>query len=70
MQQVYRKDRLALLQHQGGNCGLCSLPLKVEDMDDHHVTPRSMGGSNRLDNRVLMHRWCHHAHHQRIGYKH
>ncbi|QBY06746.1 group II intron reverse transcriptase/maturase (plasmid) [Deinococcus metallilatus] len=67
--QIYQKDRLELLRRQGGECGLCRLPLPAEDIDDHHVTPRHTGGQNTLDNRMLVHRWCHHAHHQRVGYK-
>ncbi len=67
--QIHQKDRLELLRRQDGKCGLCSLPLAVEDMDDHHVTPRRAGGQNTLDNRMVVHRWCHHAHHQRVGYK-
>jgi len=67
--QIHQKDKLELLRRQDGVCGLCRLPLVAEDMDDHHVTPRHVGGQNTLDNRMLVHRWCHHAHHQRVGYK-
>ncbi|WP_407542157.1 HNH endonuclease [Deinococcus radiomollis] len=38
-------------------------------MDDHHITPKHAGGKNELDNRLLLHRWCHHSNHQRVGYK-
>ena len=67
--QIVQKGKLELLRRQEGMCGLCSLPLSAEDMDDHHVTPRHAGGQNTLENRMLVHRWCHHAHHQRVGYK-
>jgi RNA-directed DNA polymerase len=29
--------------------------------------PKHEGGDNRQENRMLVHRWCHHAHHQRPG---
>jgi len=67
--QVYKKDRLALLRIQNGQCGLCLVPMGTRDMDDHHIVPREAGGSNTLENRMLVHRWCHHAHHQRSGYR-
>ena len=31
--------------------------------------PRCHGGTDRLDNLRLVHRWCHHAHHVRVGYR-
>jgi RNA-directed DNA polymerase len=67
--QTHQKDRLSLLRMQDGTCGLCRLPLDAEDTDNHHVLPKDAGGPNTLDNRMLVHRWCHHAHHQRVGYK-
>lgn len=67
--QVYRKDRLALLREQDGMCGFCQTQMGVGDMDDHHIVQREVGGTNKLDNRMLVHRWCHHAHHQRVGYR-
>ena len=67
--QTHQKDRLALLRIQDGMCGLCRLPLDAEDTDNHHVSPKHAGGPDTLKNRMLVHRWCHHAHHQRVGYK-
>jgi RNA-directed DNA polymerase len=67
--QMLRKDRLELLKRQEGLCGFCHLPLLAEDMDDHHINPRHAGGQNGLDNRLLVHRWCHHSNHQRVGYR-
>jgi len=67
--QTHQKDRLALLRIQDGACGLCRLPLNSEDTDNHHVSPRNTGGPDTLENRILVHRWCHQAHHQRVGFK-
>lgn len=68
--ETYRKDRLAMLQAQINACGLCRIAFWPGDpIDVHHVVPRRAGGTDARQNRVLVHRWCHHAHHQRMGYK-
>jgi RNA-directed DNA polymerase len=38
-------------------------------MDGHHVKPRHKGGGDDTGNLRLLHRWCHHRHHQQVGYK-
>lgn len=65
---AFSRIRLALLRQQEGMCGLCRTPLGADDTDDHHIVHKQAGGSNALSNRMLVHRWCHHAHHQRHGY--
>ena len=65
--QAFSKSRLALLRQQEGMCGLCRTPLGANDTDDHHIAQKHAGGSNALSNRMLVHRWCHQAHHQRHG---
>jgi RNA-directed DNA polymerase len=68
--QTYQKERLAMLRDQGNACGICGITFWPGDpIDEHHRTPKSRGGSDDRSNRVLAHRWCHHAHHQRHGYK-
>jgi RNA-directed DNA polymerase len=69
MRQTYQKDKLELLRRQNGVCCMCHLPLETEHMDDHHLIPKHAGGQNTLENRILVHRWCHHGYHQRVGYK-
>jgi RNA-directed DNA polymerase len=63
--RTHSRNRLTLHQGQRGMCGLCQTPLGVRSTHDHHIIPKSTGGSNALSNRMLVHRWCHHAHHQR-----
>ena len=41
----------------------------VIEADDHHIKPKQQGGEDRKENRMLVHQLCHHAHHQRHGYK-
>ncbi len=67
------RQRLELLRRQNNKCARCGrdfLPGEgIDHIDDHHVQPRSRGGTNKLENRELAHRWCHHAYHGRKGYK-
>ena len=45
-------------------------PDEDADMTDaHHAKPRHQGGGDEVANLRLLHRWCHHRHHQRAGYK-
>jgi RNA-directed DNA polymerase len=65
--------RSALLRRQDCKCALCGVWFDPDEdiplIDEHHHTPRHQGGSDQLDNLQLVHRWCHHAHHARIGYR-
>ena len=42
-------------------CALCQQEIDVaeENMDDHHIVYRQLGGSDALSNRVLLHPICH-----------
>lgn len=65
--------RSALLARQGYRCAMCHLCFDPEEdlplIDEHHDIPRHLGGSGQIDNLQLVHRWCHHGHHSRIGYR-
>ena len=45
--------------------GLIALLCKT----DPAAKPRHKGGGDEVANLRLLHRWCHHRHHQRVGYK-
>jgi RNA-directed DNA polymerase len=65
-----KPQRKSMLHAQNFRCGLCKVPFyNGEPIDDHHITPKHEGGDDRQENRMLVHRWCHHAHHQRHGDK-
>jgi hypothetical protein len=67
---TFQNQRRALLKKQEGKCGLCKQILYADDlMDTHHMNPRHVRGEHSTGNRILIHRWCHHGHHQRHGYK-
>src|SRR3954465_8313577 len=65
--------RLTLLKRQDYRCALCHVRFDPDEdlplIDAHHDTPRHLGGSDEIDNLQLVHRWCHHGHHMRIGYR-
>lgn len=65
-----QKRRRVMLRQQANKCGLCQVPLSVGDpIDAHHIMHRNAGGTESVGNTMLVHRWCHHAHHQRRGDK-
>jgi RNA-directed DNA polymerase len=70
---VSSSKRLALLKRQDCRCAMCGVRFDPDEdlslIDAHHTTPRCHGGTDQLDNLQLVHRWCHHAHHTRIGYR-
>jgi RNA-directed DNA polymerase len=49
-----------LLKKQKGKCSHCGMYFKNDDlMEAHHVTPKSKGGSDKVENFQLLHRHCH-----------
>lgn len=65
-----QKQRRELLKRQQNTCGLCKVAFYEDDpVDDHHIRPQKAGEDHSLKNRMLVHRWCRHAYHQRHGYK-
>ncbi len=62
----HRKQLASLYKSQQGMCALCQAPLGDDTgWHDHHIIYRSMGGSNSLSNRVLLHPVCHVRVHER-----
>jgi RNA-directed DNA polymerase len=63
------RKRAALLRQQDYRCAICGVWFDPdEDMafvEAHHDTPRHRGGTDRIGNLKLVHRWCHRAHHAR-----
>ncbi len=67
------RQRQELLRTQGYACAECGIPFDPDEdagmTDAHHTKPRHKGGGDEVANLRLLHRWCHHRHHQRVGYK-
>ena len=70
---TYSKRRKRLLEQQGGACAMCGVQFDPDQdqhfIDVHHDRPRHSGGSNQPGNSMAVHRWCHHGHHMRNGYR-
>lgn len=58
---IWSAQRAALWFDQGGKCAVCEQEIDMadENMDDHHIVYRQLGGSDALSNRVLLHPICH-----------
>jgi RNA-directed DNA polymerase len=51
---------LELWGAQEGRCPVCEQPItEITGWHNHHVIPRTVGGSDTVDNRVLLHPTCH-----------
>ena len=52
---------------------MCGVGFDPDDdisfIDAHHDIPRHHGGTDWIGNLQLAHRWCHQAHHARIGWQ-
>jgi RNA-directed DNA polymerase len=54
------KTKSTLLTKQKGYCPICDMPLQnEEDLNIHHIYPINRGGTNRIDNLLLLHKVCH-----------
>jgi RNA-directed DNA polymerase len=58
---IWSAQRASLWFDQDGRCALCEQEIDIadENMDDHHIVYRQLGGSDALSNRVLLHPICH-----------
>lgn len=63
-----RQGLLQLWKEQNGRCPVCQdMITEVTGWHNHHIIWRSLGGTDRLGNRVLLHPNCHHqVHRQRL----
>jgi len=59
----YNSLKEKLFKRQKGICLICSQVLK-EDLEIHHLTKISLGGSkSKISNMVLLHKECHKTKH-------
>lgn len=66
--ETYMKQRLMLYQRQGYRCALCTIPfIPGEDIETDHIIPTSQGGTDDINNKRLVHPWCHRQRHQKDG---
>ncbi len=66
--ETYGKQRLMLHQRQGYQCALCRIPfVPGEHIETDHIIPTRHGGTDDIDNKRLVHPWCHRQRHQKDG---
>lgn len=63
--QQLRKEEKLLWKAQSGECPLCKHPIGEDrNWDIHHIVEKSQGGTDSLENLLLVHPNCHrHLHH-------
>ena len=54
----YRSHKSRLYRNQDGKCVLCNGQFNYENMEIDHITPRSRGGSDAVENLQLLCRQC------------
>ena len=64
-----RRQLLRLWKAQGGLCAICQQRMtQLTGWHSHHIVWRTHGGSDRVENRVLLHPNCHaQVHNQRLA---
>ena len=55
------KIKTKLIIRQGGLCPVCNTHLLNNELElhTHHIKPRRLGGSDKLQNLLLLHKDCH-----------
>ena len=63
---TYKKVDRLLHRRQEYACAFCGISFEETDfIDIHRIVPRSQGGTNEVDNLILVHSWCGKAYHTR-----
>jgi RNA-directed DNA polymerase len=66
--ETYARQRLMLHQKQGYQCALCKIQfVPGENIETDHIIPTSQGGTDEINNKRLVHPWCHRQRHQKDG---
>ena len=62
------KTRSILWRKQKGKCLICKDNIDNEEpIDIHHIVPRKVGGSDKIDNLAMLHTNCHRQVHSKVG---
>lgn len=48
-----------VLKQTGGICKVCEEILVYQDVEMHHIQPKSLGGKDTLQNLIMLHKMCH-----------
>ncbi len=55
----YSDNRISLFSAQKGKCAILGIELDIDDVHCHHKKPKSMGGSDKYENLVIIHKRIH-----------
>ena len=59
----FNDNRISLYIGQLGKCAICGLPLKIGEMEVHHIKPRHIGGTDEYKNLIFINSILHKAIH-------
>jgi ATP-dependent DNA helicase RecQ len=63
----WRRTRESILRRDGFKCVECRKPCSPDEVDIHHLLPRSAGGSDDPSNLIALCDGCHAAHHPKLS---
>lgn len=55
----YNDNRISLYSGQGGLCRVTQLPLRLGQMETHHITPSHLDGTDEYKNLAFIHYYAH-----------
>ena len=67
VEEDWRRTRESILRRDGFRCVECGKPCNPDEVDIHHLLPRSAGGSDEPSNLIVLCDGCHAAHHPKLS---
>lgn len=55
----YQDNRISLFSAQKGKCAILNIELEINDIHCHHILPRKLGGTDKYENLIILHRDMH-----------
>ncbi len=55
----YQDNRISLFSAQKGKCAILNIELEINDIHCHHIIPRKLGGTDKYENLIILHRDMH-----------
>ncbi|WP_244487294.1 HNH endonuclease [Afipia sp. Root123D2] len=66
-EENWRGTRKSILRRDGFRCLECKKPCNPDEIDIHHLLPRSAGGGDEPSNLIALCDGCHAAHHPKLS---
>lgn len=55
----YTDNRISKYSAQNGKCAITGIILELDDIHCHHITPKELGGNDKFENLVIVHKDIH-----------